>query len=166
MDITRRGVIRPWTCQTRWVACVSIRPEKRRRVLPGRLGRPTDGLLLRCGRWLSECRCTHVAMEATEFYGRRSGGHQPRWADFELIVANAAHIKNVPGGRKTDMKRAMWLADLLAFGLMIKASLSSDRSDAWFAFADAHPQAAGARANAACAADKKTLAEPTSGAMR
>jgi transposase len=39
---------------------------------------------------------------------------------FELIVANAAHIKNVPG-RKTDMNDAMWLADLLACGL-IKAS--------------------------------------------
>lgn len=40
--------------------------------------------------------------------------------DFELIVANAAHIKQVPG-RKTDMNDAMWIADLLACGL-IKAS--------------------------------------------
>src|SRR5260370_6033642 len=39
---------------------------------------------------------------------------------FELIVANAAHIKNVPG-RKTDVNDAMWIADLLACGL-IKAS--------------------------------------------
>jgi transposase len=39
---------------------------------------------------------------------------------FELTVANAAHIKNVPG-RKTDMNDAMWIADLLACGL-IKAS--------------------------------------------
>jgi len=39
---------------------------------------------------------------------------------FELVVANAAHIKNVPG-RKTDMNDAMWIADLLACGL-IKAS--------------------------------------------
>src|SRR6266478_1065284 len=78
----------------------------------------TDGLLaLRA--WLSECPCTHVAMEATGVYWT------PVWrilseGDFELIVANAAHIKNVPG-RKTDMNDAMWLADLLAFGL-IKAS--------------------------------------------
>jgi len=36
---------------------------------------------------------------------------------FELIVANAAHIKNVPG-RKTDMNDAMWIADLLACGLI------------------------------------------------
>jgi transposase len=40
--------------------------------------------------------------------------------DFTLIVANAAHIKQVPG-RKTDINDAMWIADLLACGL-IKAS--------------------------------------------
>jgi len=40
--------------------------------------------------------------------------------EFELIVANAAHIKNVPG-RKTDVNDAMWIADLVACGL-IKAS--------------------------------------------
>ena len=39
---------------------------------------------------------------------------------FELILANAAHVKNVPG-RKTDVNDAMWLADLLAHGL-IRAS--------------------------------------------
>ncbi len=33
--------------------------------------------------------------------------------EFELIVANAAHIENVPG-RKTDMNDAMWIADRLA----------------------------------------------------
>jgi transposase len=36
---------------------------------------------------------------------------------FTLIVANAAHIKNVPG-RKTDMNDATWIADLLACGLI------------------------------------------------
>ena len=69
--------------------------------------------------WLEECRCTHVAMEATGVYWMPvfkilgEGG-------FELVVANAAHIKNVPG-RKTDLNDAMWIADLLACGL-IKAS--------------------------------------------
>lgn len=69
--------------------------------------------------WLDESRCTHVAMEATGVYW------MPVWkilgqGDFELIVANAAHIKNVPG-RKTDMNDATWIADLQACGL-IKAS--------------------------------------------
>ena len=37
--------------------------------------------------------------------------------DFELVLANAAHIKNVPG-RKTDVSDAAWIADLLAHGLI------------------------------------------------
>ena len=69
--------------------------------------------------WLTECGCTHVAMEATGVYWK------PVWnilsdSKFELILANAAHIKNVPG-RKTDMNDAMWIADLAACGL-IRAS--------------------------------------------
>ena len=44
--------------------------------------------------------------------------------DFELILANAAHIKAVPG-RKTDMNDAMWIADLAAYGL-IRASFVPD----------------------------------------
>ena len=55
--------------------------------------------------WLTENGCTHVAMEATGVYWK------PVWSilsdgKFELMVANAAHIKNVPG-RKTDMNDAM-----------------------------------------------------------
>jgi transposase len=62
-------------------------------------------------------------MEATGVYWK------PVWnilndGSFELIVANAAHIKNVPG-RKTDMNDAMWIADLVACGL-IKASFVPD----------------------------------------
>src|SRR5271165_4127230 len=69
--------------------------------------------------WLPGCGCSHVAMEATGAYWK------PVWnilseGDFALIVANAAHIKNVRG-RKTDMKDAMWIADLMACGLL-KAS--------------------------------------------
>jgi transposase len=60
--------------------------------------------------------CTQVAMEATGVYWR------PVWVilvegSFELVLANAAHIKNVPG-RKTDLNDAMWIADLLAHGLI------------------------------------------------
>src|SRR5262245_4175322 len=38
--------------------------------------------------------------------------------DFELVLANAAHIKNVPG-RKTDVSDAVWIADLQAHGLIV-----------------------------------------------
>jgi transposase len=69
--------------------------------------------------WLTESGCTHVALEATGVYWK------PVWnilseGKFELTLANAAHIKNVPG-RKTDMNDAMWIADLVSCGL-IKAS--------------------------------------------
>ena len=75
----------------------------------------TPGLLA-LSAWLAEHGCTHVAMEATGVYWK------PVWhvlADGEvtLILANAAHVKNVPG-RKTDVADALWLADLLAHGLI------------------------------------------------
>ncbi len=74
--------------------------------------------LMALSAWLAEHGVTHVAMEATGVYWR------PVWhvleGDFELVLANAMHIKNVPG-RKTDVSDAMWIADLLAHGL-IRAS--------------------------------------------
>jgi transposase len=71
--------------------------------------------LERLSDWLSGHKVTHVAMEATGVYWK------PVWAvlaeDFELVLANAMHVKAVPG-RKTDVNDAMWLADLLAHGLI------------------------------------------------
>ncbi len=65
--------------------------------------------------WLELRGCSHVAMEATGIYWK------PVWhvleEAFELLLANAAHVKSVPG-RKTDVNDAMWLADLLAHGLI------------------------------------------------
>lgn len=78
----------------------------------------TTRALLELSEWLSKRGCTHVAMEATGVYWK------PVWhildGTFQLVLANAAHIKNVPG-RKTDVNDAMWIADLLAHGL-IRAS--------------------------------------------
>ena len=75
----------------------------------------TPGLLA-LSAWLAEQGCTHVAMEATGVYWK------PVWhvlsdGEFTLILANAAHVKNVPG-RKSDIADALWLADLLAHGLI------------------------------------------------
>ena len=79
----------------------------------------TTAQLLELADWLAEHGCTHVAMEATGVYWK------PVWhvleAEFELVLANAAHIRNVPG-RKTDVNDAMWIADLLAHGLIRSAS--------------------------------------------
>lgn len=74
--------------------------------------------LIELAEWLEAAQCTHVAMEATGVYWK------PVWhileGRFELILANAAHIKGVPG-RKSDVNDATWIADLLAHGL-IRAS--------------------------------------------
>ena len=75
----------------------------------------TPGLLA-LAAWLAECGCTHAAMEATGVYWK------PVWhvlsdGDLVLILANAAHVRNVPG-RKTDVADAAWLAELLAHGLI------------------------------------------------
>lgn len=65
--------------------------------------------------WLATHGCTHVALEATGVYWK------PIWhlldEDFEMVLANAQHVRNVPG-RKTDVSDAAWLADLLAHGLI------------------------------------------------
>jgi transposase len=75
----------------------------------------TTSALLELNEFLSAQGVTHVAMEATGVYWK------PVWhlleGDFELILANAQHIKNVPG-RKTDVSDAGWIADLLAHGLI------------------------------------------------
>jgi len=76
----------------------------------------TTGGLLELSAWLAGEGTTHIAMEATGVYWK------PVWhilsdGEFHLVLANAAHVKNVPG-RKTDVKDAEWLADLMAHGLI------------------------------------------------
>lgn len=72
--------------------------------------------LMALSDWLSAEGVTHIGMEATGVYWK------PVWhilsdGEFELVLANAAHVKNVPG-RKTDVNDATWLADLMAHGLI------------------------------------------------
>lgn len=71
--------------------------------------------LLRCADWLSSLGVTHVGMESTGVYWK------PIWnlweGLFELSLANAAHLKRVPG-RKTDDTDSEWIAQLLQHGLL------------------------------------------------
>jgi transposase len=74
------------------------------------------GGLLTLRDWLKAHGVRQVAMEATGVYWK------PVWpivsdGALKLLLANAAHVKNVPG-RKTDVSDAAWLADLLAHGLI------------------------------------------------
>jgi transposase len=84
----------------------------------------TTGELLELADWLLACGVTHVAMESTGVFW------QPIYNLLEgtgltLLVVNAQHVKAVPG-RKTDVKDAAWLADLLRHGL-VRGSVIPDR---------------------------------------
>ncbi len=59
--------------------------------------------------------CTHVAMESTGVYWKPV--YNILEGSFELLVVNAHHLKTVPG-RKTDVRDAEWIADLLCHGLL------------------------------------------------
>ncbi len=73
------------------------------------------GQLLVLGDWLAAAGCAHVAMEGTGVYWKPI--YNLLEGQFSLVLANAQHIKAVPG-RKTDVKDAEWLADLLRHGLV------------------------------------------------
>ena len=68
--------------------------------------------------WLRGHRCTHAAMESTGVYWK------PVWlaldGALDLVLAHAQEVRNLPG-RKSDVNDSMWLADLMAHGL-IRAS--------------------------------------------
>jgi transposase len=97
------------------VACVRIAGEDGRVERQVRTFDTTTGKLLQLHDWLLSQSVTHVLMESTGVYWK------PVWhvleSNFELLLANAMHVKNVPG-RKSDVNDATWLADLLAHGLI------------------------------------------------
>jgi transposase len=95
------------------------------RVVPGAGGQPARQVrtfgtmtadLEALADWLADGGVTHVGMESTGVYW------QPVWnvleeRGFQLVLANARHVKAVPG-RKTDVRDSEWLAELLRHGLL------------------------------------------------
>ena len=81
------------------------------------------GDLLALSDWLAAAGCTHVAMEATGAFWKPI--YNLLEDRFAVLVVNAAHIKAVPG-RKTDVRDAEWIADLLRHGLL-RPSFIPDR---------------------------------------
>ena len=79
--------------------------------------------LMELGEWLAQAEVTHVAMESTGVYWQPVFNLLERY--FEVWLINAQHIKKVPG-RKTDVKDAEWIAQLLQCGLL-RPSLVPDR---------------------------------------
>jgi transposase len=84
----------------------------------------TTAELIRLAEWMTAHKVTHAAMESTGVYWK------PVWhvleRDFQLILANAQHVKAVPG-RKSDMSDAEWLAELLAHGLIRSSFVPPER---------------------------------------
>lgn len=97
------------------VGCVRLAQADGKPLVEVRSFSTTTSELCALADWLAEHECTHVVMEATGVYWK------PVWhvleEAFELVLANAQHVRNVPG-RKSDVNDAMWLADLLAHGLI------------------------------------------------
>lgn len=76
------------------------------------------GVLKEMTAWLTEQGVTHVAMESSGIYTMPVFHALLEFGSFEqVVVCNAAHVKNVPG-RKTDSADAAWLAELLEVGLL------------------------------------------------
>ncbi len=100
------------------VACV-ITPEGEETRTFGTMTKD----LISLSDWLIQHQVTHVAMESTGVYWK------PIWnileGNFELLLANARHIKAVPG-HKTDVRDCEWIADLLRHGL-VPSSFVPDR---------------------------------------
>ena len=100
------------------VACVLIGAAGQRPRKEVRTFRTMTRDLEALRDWLQELGVTQVGMESTGVYWRPIDavleGH------FDLIVGNARHIRNVPG-RKTDVKDAEWIADLVRHGLIAKS---------------------------------------------
>lgn len=96
------------------VAAIRIAERGRARIEVRRFATTTTALLTLVD-WLAAEEVTHTAMEATGVYWK------PVWhvldGAFELVLANAAHIRQVPG-RKSDVTDAQWIAELLAHGLI------------------------------------------------
>jgi transposase len=83
----------------------------------------TTAELLTMTDWLASWGVTHVAMESTGVYWHPV--YNLLEGSYEVLVVNAKHIKHVPG-RKTDVKDAEWIAELLSYGLL-KASFVPEK---------------------------------------
>ena len=97
------------------VACLLIVSTKGKVQKQVRTFGTTTRELVSMREWLLSESCTHVAMESTGVYWKPI--YVILEGAFEIVVANAQHVKKVPG-RKTDVKDAEWIADLLCHGLL------------------------------------------------
>ncbi len=97
------------------VVCLITPGERGQTTMETRTFGTTTDELLRRSDWLSAGGCTHVALESTADY--RKPVHNLLEGVFAVWLLNAQHSKAVPG-RKTDVRDAQWIAELLRHGLV------------------------------------------------
>ncbi|WP_428623709.1 IS110 family transposase [Sedimenticola sp.] len=105
LDVHKKTVV---ACRMRTDATGDVEPEIRT------FGTTTRELL-EMSDWLMEWEVSHVAMESTGEYWKPI--YNLLEGNVEVLLVNAKHVKHVPG-RKTDVKDAEWLAELLRHGLL------------------------------------------------
>jgi len=108
------------------VACLSI-VEKGQRHKELRQFTTMTNEILMLKEWLKASGCTHIAMESTGVYWKPI--YHLLEDSFEIVLVNAQHMKAVPG-RKTDVKDAEWIADLLQHGLLKASFIPSSEQQA------------------------------------
>lgn len=116
-------VLYPYCCgldvHKKTVMACAMMPESRET----RTFSTTTKGLLELADWLREHQVTHVAMESTGVFWKPV--YNLLEDEFTVWVVNAHHAKALPG-RKTDVKDAEWIADLLRHGLL-RPSFIPDR---------------------------------------
>lgn len=108
------------------VACLSIVEHGQRHKELRQVGTMTNEILA-LKEWLVASGCQQIAMESTGVYWKPI--YHLLEDSFEIVLVNAQHMKAVPG-RKTDVKDAEWIADLLQHGLLKASFIPSSEQQA------------------------------------
>ncbi len=106
------------------VACLMFTNSAGRRQKEIRTFGTMTADILSFSDWLTSAGCTHLAMESTGVYWKPV--YNLLEGLFEILVVNAQHIKALPG-RKTDVRDAEWIADLLQHGLLRASFIPSPK---------------------------------------
>src|SRR5260370_24381596 len=109
------------------VACVRCVQNNGQRHKEVRQFSPMTNEIVAMKEWLKASGCSHVAMESTGVYWKPI--FHVLEGEFEIFLVNAQHMKAVPG-RKTDVKDAEWIADLLQHGLLKASFIPSSEQQA------------------------------------
>jgi transposase len=109
------------------VACVSIVQANGQRHKELRQFSTMTADILALKEWLKTSGCRQIAMESTSVFWKPI--FHVLEGEFEIVLVNAQHMKAVPG-RKTDMKDAEWIADLLQHGLLKASFIPSSEQQA------------------------------------